>query len=64
MGLVEVHEKHLGRRLFQIEPAEFLEARQQSVDAERRPHARQRLLRVESGEIVVAAAGANAAERR
>ena len=64
MGLVEVHEKHLGRCFFQIEPAEFLEARQQSVDAERRPDARQRLLCVESGEIVVAAAGADAAKRR
>ena len=63
MCLVEEHEKHLGRRLHCRELAEFVEAGEQAVDAERRPDSGQRLLRVQPGEIVVAAARADAPER-
>ena len=63
MSFVEVHEEHLGRRFHRGDPVEFFEAREQPVDAQRGADAGERLLRVESGEVVVPAARADAAER-
>ena len=64
MGRVEVRQKHLGRRLGAAPLPQFLEAGQEPVDAQRRAHPRQRLLGVQAGEVVVAAARADTAEAR
>ena len=64
MGGVEMHHKEFGCRFLRRQPPQFLKPRQQPVDSQRGPHSGQRLLRVETGQIVVAATGTDAAERR
>ena len=63
-GGVEQRNEHRARRRNLLDHVQFFHGRQQAVQAERGPNARQLLVGIQRGQIVVAAAGTDAANAR
>jgi hypothetical protein len=63
-GRIKIGDQHGSGRADLIDHFQFFEGRQQSVQAQRRPDARQFLLGEQAGQIIVAPARADAADAR